>query len=94
MTGSDVGAVSGGAGDATGGRGQLWHGRFEVAPAEALVELRRAFTLQKDAEIAAHIAEVLWVSGNKEEARKYFEESRKLDPENRSLLRALEKTGL
>ncbi|MET0807948.1 MAG: tetratricopeptide repeat protein [Pseudoxanthomonas sp.] len=61
--------------------------------AEALVELRRAFTLQKDAEIAAHIAEVLWVSGKQEEARKYFEESRKLDPENRSLLRALEKTG-
>ncbi|NDK40135.1 hypothetical protein DT603_14925 [Pseudoxanthomonas gei] len=61
--------------------------------AEALVELRRAFTLQKDAEIAAHIAEVLWVSGKQEEARRYFEESRKLDPENRSLLRALEKTG-
>lgn len=61
--------------------------------ADALVELRRAFTLQKDAEIAAHIAEVLWVSGQKEEARRYFEESRKLDPENRSLLRALEKTG-
>ena len=62
--------------------------------ADALVELRRAFTLQKDAEIAAHIAEVLWASGNEEEARRYFEESRKLDPENRSLLRALEKTGL
>jgi Tfp pilus assembly protein PilF len=62
--------------------------------AEALVELRRAFTLQKDPEIAAHIAEVLWVSGKQEEARKYFEESRKLDPENRSLLRALEKVGL
>ena len=61
--------------------------------ADALVELRRAFTLQKDAEIAAHIAEVLWVTGKQEEARKYFEESRKLDPENRSLLRALEKTG-
>ncbi|HYM85192.1 MAG TPA: hypothetical protein VET30_00505 [Pseudoxanthomonas sp.] len=61
--------------------------------AEALVELRRAFTLQKDAEIAAHIAEVLWVSGKQEEARKFFEESRKLEPENRSLLRALEKTG-
>ena len=60
---------------------------------EALVELRRAYTLQKDAEIAAHIAEVLWVSGKREEARKFFEESRKLDPENRSLLRALEKTG-
>ncbi|MET0582569.1 MAG: tetratricopeptide repeat protein [Pseudoxanthomonas sp.] len=60
---------------------------------EALVELRRAFTLQKDAEIAAHIAEVLWFTGKRDEARKYFDESRKLDPENRSLLRALEKTG-
>jgi predicted Zn-dependent protease len=60
---------------------------------EALVELRRAFTLQKDAEIAAHIAEVLWFTGKREEARKFFEESRKLDAENRSLQRALEKTG-
>ncbi|HRO28543.1 MAG TPA: tetratricopeptide repeat protein, partial [Luteimonas sp.] len=60
---------------------------------EALVELRRAYTLQKDAEIAAHIAEVLWVLGRRDEARKYFDEARKLDPENRSLLRALEKTG-
>lgn len=61
--------------------------------AEALVELRRAFTLQKDAEIAAHIAEVLWFTGKREEARKFFEESRKLDAGNRSLRRALEKTG-
>ncbi len=60
---------------------------------EALVQLRRAFTLQKDAEIAAHLGEVLWVTGNRDEARKYFDEARKLDPENRSLLRALEKTG-
>lgn len=44
MTGSDVGAVSGGAGDATGGRGQLWHGRFEVAPAEALVEFTESLS--------------------------------------------------
>ncbi len=61
--------------------------------AEALVELRRAFVLQKDPEIAAHIAEVLWVTGDKDEARKFFEEARKLDPKNRSLQRALEKTG-
>jgi len=60
---------------------------------EALVELRRAFTLQKDPEIAAHVAEVLWVMGQKDEARRYFDEARKLDPDNRSLLRALEKTG-
>lgn len=60
---------------------------------EALVQLRRAFTLQKDPEIAAHIGEVLWMTGKKEEARKYFDEARKLDPENRSLQRALSKTG-
>ena len=60
---------------------------------EALVELRRAFALQKDPEIAAHLGEVLWLTGHKDEARKYFDEGRKLDPENRSLQRALARTG-
>ena len=60
---------------------------------DALVELRRAFTKQKDAEIAAHVAEVLWVLGRREEALRYFEEARRIDPESRSLLRALEQTG-
>ena len=60
---------------------------------EALVQLRRAFSLQKDPEIAAHLGEVLWTSGNKEEARRFFEEGRKLDPDNRALKRALAKTG-
>lgn len=60
---------------------------------EALVELRRAFSRQKDPEIAAHIAEVLWTLGRKDEARKYFDQARELDPDNRSLKRALEKTG-
>jgi tetratricopeptide (TPR) repeat protein len=61
---------------------------------EALAELRRAFTKQKDAEIAAHLAEVLWVMGEKDEARKYFEEARKLDPKSRSLQRAIDATGV
>lgn len=61
--------------------------------ADALVELRRAFAIQKDPEIAAHIGEVLWVMGQKEEARRWFDEARKLDPDNRSLKRALQKTG-
>ncbi len=58
---------------------------------EALVQLRRAYSMQKDAEIAAHIAEVLWVLGRQDEARTWFEEARKLDPDNRALKRALEK---
>ena len=64
-------------------------GRLE----EALVELRRAFALQEDPEIAAHLGEVLWMSGDKEQAREWFDKARALDPENRSLRRALEKTG-
>ncbi len=61
---------------------------------EALVQLRRAWTLARDPEIAAHVGEVLWVSGQQDEARRYFEEARKLDPDNRALQRAREKFGL
>lgn len=60
---------------------------------EALSELRRAYTLQKDAEIAAHIGEVLWVLGRRDEAQRYFDDARRLDPDNRALRRALEKLG-
>ncbi len=58
---------------------------------EALVQLRRAWTLSRDPEIAAHVGEVLWVLGKHDEARHFFEEAAKLDPENRALLRAREK---
>ncbi|WP_434029795.1 tetratricopeptide repeat protein [[Pseudomonas] boreopolis] len=60
---------------------------------EALVQLRRAWSLFKDPEIAAHIGEVLWVGGDRDEARRYFDEARKLDPDNRALKRAEEKLG-
>ena len=60
---------------------------------EALVELRRAFVLNKDAEVAAHVAEVLWVLGRRDEARQWFDTARRIDPVHRALKRALEKTG-
>lgn len=60
---------------------------------EALVELRRAFALQKDPEIAAHLGQVLWALGQHDEAKKVFEQARKLDPDNRSLQRALQDVG-
>ena len=60
---------------------------------EALVQLRRAYALQKDAEIAAHLGEVSWATGDREAARRWFDESRKLDPGNRALQRALKETG-
>lgn len=60
---------------------------------EALGHLRHAFALQQDADIASHLGQVLWVLGEKEEARKYFDEARRIDPENRSLKRALRDVG-
>lgn len=62
--------------------------------AEALDQLRRAYTLQKDPDIASHLGLVLWVMGRQDEARRYFDEARKIDPDNRSLRRALQEVGL
>lgn len=58
---------------------------------EALVQLRRAYGLARDAEIAAHLGEVLWVMGRQDEARRYFDEAATLDPDNRALQRVREK---
>jgi len=60
---------------------------------EALVELRRAFVLEKDAEIASHVGTVLWELGRRDEAREWFDRARDIDPENRALRRALEEIG-
>ncbi|MFN9732044.1 MAG: tetratricopeptide repeat protein [Pseudomonadota bacterium] len=50
--------------------------------AEALVHLRRAFELQPDAEIAAHLGEVLWVTGARDEARAVWARGREVDTDN------------
>ena len=46
---------------------------------DAVKSLRRAFERQPDAEIAAHFGEVLWISGNKDEARKVWAEGSRQD---------------
>ena len=38
----------------------------------ALSYLQQAYAKQKENEIAAHITEVLWASGKKDEAEKFF----------------------
>lgn len=57
---------------------------------EALVQLRRAYALARVAEIAVHLGEVLWVTGSQDEARRYFDEAARLDPDNRALQRVRE----
>ena len=54
---------------------------------EALQYLRRAFELKKDADVAAHLGEVLWVMGNKEEARKVWQQA--LDANKKTKNKAL-----
>ena len=47
--------------------------------------LRRAYDYQHDAEIGAHLGEVLWVQGRHDEARRVWDEALKNHPENEVL---------
>lgn len=58
--------------------------------AQALPYLKRAFELQRDAEIGAHLAAVLAALGQSEEARSILRLAQEIDPENRSLRRAMQ----
>jgi tetratricopeptide (TPR) repeat protein len=57
----------------------------------ALTFLKRAFEIRSDAEIAAHYGEVLWVSGQQEEARKVWGGALKQSPANELLLATVKK---
>lgn len=48
----------------------------------ATQHLRQAYIIQEDPEIAAHLAEVLWKSGQKEEAQKILDQATKAHPDN------------
>lgn len=58
---------------------------------EAVKQLRTAYSKQPDPEIAAHLGEVLWKSGEKSEARKIWDQARKKDANNKVLLETIER---
>jgi Flp pilus assembly protein TadD len=58
---------------------------------EAVTHLRTAYAKQPDPEIAAHLGEVLWVSGKKDEAKKVWEQGRKKDAQNKVLLETIQR---
>jgi tetratricopeptide (TPR) repeat protein len=60
---------------------------------EALVYLRRSFSMQPDAEVAAHLGEVLWLQGERDEARTVWQQGSEIDAENPALVRTLERYG-
>ncbi len=51
----------------------------------ALEYLLKAFEIDRDAEIAAHIGEVYWEMGQREKAREFWLEGDKIDPDNTAL---------
>ncbi len=56
---------------------------------DALRYLRRALELQPDAEIAAHLGEVLWVTGDREEAIRVWKASLAENPDDKVLQRLM-----
>jgi tetratricopeptide (TPR) repeat protein len=61
---------------------------------EALKYLRRAYEINADAEIAAHLTEVLWVTNQQEEARKIWQTAVEKDPDSEHLRKIKERLGL
>lgn len=57
----------------------------------ALGYLQRAFALRLDPEIAAHLGEVLWMLGRKDEARSLLRDAQKKDPTHEVLAEAVKK---
>ena len=58
---------------------------------QALEYLRKAYTARPDAEIAAHLGEVLWISGERGEAEKIWLEATKKTPGNDALMSTIKR---
>ena len=58
---------------------------------EAIDYLRRAMSIRPDPEIAAHLGEVLWVSGARDQAQEIWEAALKLTPEDTRLLDVIQR---
>jgi len=54
-------------------------------------ELRRAYGGRPDAEIGAHLGEVLWQLGERDEARRVWDESLKSGPDNETLQKTIKR---
>jgi len=59
--------------------------------ARAIEYLRRAYELQADPEIAAHLGEVLWMDGAKDEAREIWEQAAEAAPDHTVLKQIMER---
>nr|VFJ47691.1 MAG: Tfp pilus assembly protein PilF [Candidatus Kentron sp. FW]VFJ62987.1 MAG: Tfp pilus assembly protein PilF [Candidatus Kentron sp. FW] len=58
---------------------------------KAIDYLQRALAIQQDAEVAAHLGEVLWVTGNRKAAREIWNKALKEAPDDKRLLETMER---
>jgi tetratricopeptide (TPR) repeat protein len=56
---------------------------------QALTWLRRAYSIRPEPDVAAHLGEVLWKSGQTADAREMWSQARKRDPDNETLKETL-----
>lgn len=65
---------------------------FRLGEHDKAVEwLKKAYGLRQDPEIAAHLGEVLWVQGRRDEARNLWQSAFKLFPESDALRNAMQR---
>jgi tetratricopeptide (TPR) repeat protein len=57
----------------------------------AIEHLRRAYVARPDAEIGAHLGEVLWMSGARDEAERVFNEALQAYPDNETLQKTIKR---
>jgi Flp pilus assembly protein TadD len=62
--------------------------------AESIEFLQKAWQLDKNPEIAAHLGEVLWVAGNRDAAMTILREGQEVDGQNVVLIETIERLGV
>jgi tetratricopeptide (TPR) repeat protein len=69
--------------------------KFKMGENEAAAEaLSRAYALLPEAEIAAHLADVRWAQGKRQQAEQLLNEGYSHDPKNRTLLETAKRLGI
>ncbi len=58
---------------------------------QAIKYLSASFRMSPSADVATHIGEVYWISGDRKKALEFWQQAKKLDPENHLLLSTIKK---
>lgn len=69
--------------------------KFRMGDLPAAAEyLQRAYALRPEADISAHLAEVLWAQGKREQAQGLLRSALQKDPQNKAVLETIKRLGV